>query len=190
MKQYYYLICSLPFIRQEEAPPINSGEFRSLCREHVSASDLRLLDAAALIPAKGAAFPAASAFSCWLEREKILRRRLAAFRTERKSGNPGKTGGKSDEFADIDRCILDAYAKPDPALREKCFDSLRWHWLDELEFGHYFDVDKLLIYKLRLLLHEKWQGRNNERGYENFDRIVAAIVAGGHAAVKAAAGEL
>ena len=175
MKQYYYLICSLPFIKQEEAPSINSGEFRRLFQEQVSAKDLQLLDAVSLVAIKDNPFPADSSAARWLELEKNLRKRLADYRAARKSENTSRAMPKTGEVSDIDRGIQEAYAKPNPAEREKYFDSIRWHWLDELEFGHYFDVNKLFIYKLRLLIHEKWLSRKNEQGYQNFDRIVAAI---------------
>jgi hypothetical protein len=175
MKQYYYLICSLPFIRLEEAPSINSGEFRSLCQEQISDNDLQLLDAVSLVPVKDNPFPTGSSAFQWLALEKNLRKRMAAYRVGRKSENTNRSMPKGDGSSDIDRCIQEAYAKVNPAEREKYLDSLRWHWLDELEFGHYFDVNKLFIYKLRLLIHEKWLCRNNEQGYQNFDRIVAAI---------------
>ena len=175
MKQYYYLICSLPFIKLEETPSINSGEFRRLCEEQISKHDLHLLDAVSLVPLKDRHFaPDTSAFQ-WLTLEKNLRKRMAAYRAGRKRENTNRAMPKGDDFPDIDRGIQEAYAKPNPAEREKYLDSIRWHWLDELEFGHYFDVNKLFIYKLRLLIHEKWLSRNNEQGYANFDRIVAAI---------------
>lgn len=175
MKQYYYLICSLPFIKLEEAPSINSGEFRRLCEEQVSAKDLQLLDAVSLVPLKDNPFAADSSAFQWLALDKNLRKRMAVYRAGRKSENTTRAVPKGDDFSDLDRGIQEAYAKPNPAEREKHLDSIRWQWLDELEFGHYFDVNKLFIYKLRLLIHEKWQCRNNELGYENFDRIVDAI---------------
>ena len=182
MKQYYYLICSLPFIKQEEAPSINAGEFRSLCQEQISLKDLQLLDAVSLVPVKDNPFAADSSAFQWLALEKNLRKRMALYRAGRKSENTNRAMPKGDDFSDIDRGIQEAYAKSNPAEREKHLDSIRWRWLNELEFGHYFDVNKLFIYKLRLLIHEKWQSRNNERGYENFDRIVAAINNRGEAA--------
>jgi hypothetical protein len=175
MKQYYYLICSLPFIKLEETPSINSGEFRRLCQEQISEKDLQLLDAVSLVPAKDSPFAKDSSAFLWLVLETNLRKRMAIYRAGRKSGNTSRSMPKGDNFSDIDQGIQEAYAKSNPAEREKHLDSLRWHWLDELEFGHYFDVNKLFIYKLRLLIHEKWLSRNNEHGYENFDRIVAAI---------------
>ncbi len=174
MKQYYYLICSLPFIRQEEPPAISSGAFRSLCEEQISAKDLQLLDAVSLIPVKENPFSSDSSAFQWLVLENNLRKRLADYRTGRKRENTVRTMPNGDA-AEIDRCIQEAYAKSNPAEREKYLDTIRWSWLDALEFGHYFDLDKLFIYKLRLLILEKWLSRNNEHGYQNFDRIAAAV---------------
>jgi len=39
---------------------------------------------------------------------------------------------------------------------EKSLDEARWKFLDELSFGHYFDLDILIVYVLKLLLLERW----------------------------------
>ncbi len=175
MKQYYFLICSLPYIKLAEAPIISIGEFRTACKGHVSEKDMQLLDAVSLLPVKDSPFSPNSTIAQWLERDQTLRRRMAAYRTALKSEKSGRSAPKTDPFSEIDRGIREAYAKPNPAEREKALDSLRWQWLDELELGHYFDLNKLFIYKLRLLIHEKWLRRNNETGYGNFERIVNII---------------
>ncbi len=40
---------------------------------------------------------------------------------------------------------------------EKNIDLQRWHFLDELSFGHYFDLDLLIIYAVKLLILERWE---------------------------------
>jgi hypothetical protein len=39
---------------------------------------------------------------------------------------------------------------------EKALDLERWQLLEELACGHYFDLDALLIYALKLLILERW----------------------------------
>lgn len=175
MKQYYFLICSLPYIKLAETPLISIGEFRTLCKGQVSEKDMQLLDAVSLLPVKDSPFSSSSAISQWQERDKTLRQRMAAYRTALKSEKSGRSAPKTDLLSEIDRGIREAYTKPNPAEREKALDSIRWQWLDELELGHYFDINKLFIYKLRLLIHDKWLRRNNETGYGNFERIVNII---------------
>jgi hypothetical protein len=36
-------------------------------------------------------------------------------------------------------------------------DEARWRMLEELCVGHYFDLDFLIIYALKLLILERWQ---------------------------------
>ncbi|MHB9139312.1 MAG: DUF2764 family protein [Victivallaceae bacterium] len=175
MKQYYFLICSLPYIKLAEAPLVSIGEFRTLCKGQVNEKDMQLLDAVSLSPGKDNPFSSGSAIDQWMALEKTLRQRMAVYRMALKSEKSGRFAPKTDILSEIDRGIRDAYAKPNPAEREKALDSMRWQWLDELELGHYFDINKLFIYKLRLLIHDKWLRRNNETGYGNFERIVNII---------------
>ena len=51
---------------------------------------------------------------------------------------------------------------------EKKLLQLRWHFIDELEFGHYSDVDFFILYYLKLqILQRLWQF-DKERGKEKF----------------------
>jgi hypothetical protein len=39
---------------------------------------------------------------------------------------------------------------------EKALDLERWRELDELTLGHYFDLDALIVYAIKLTRLEKW----------------------------------
>jgi len=77
-----------------------------------------------------------------------------------------------DYFSEIDRGVQEAFSAKDPKLKEKILDNLRWKELDNLESGHQFDVTKLCIYKLRLMICEKWINRQIEKGETNLESIV------------------
>jgi hypothetical protein len=82
---------------------------------------------------------------------------------------------KGNGASDIDRSIEEVLSVPNPAEREKMLDSLRWKALDDLEFGHNFDFDSLCIYKIKLMLLEKWVGKDQRKGLENLDAILNKI---------------
>lgn len=42
-------------------------------------------------------------------------------------------------------------------MREKILDEARWQVLDDLGFGHYFDMDSLILYAYKLKILERWE---------------------------------
>jgi hypothetical protein len=44
-----------------------------------------------------------------------------------------------------------------PLDAEKALDETRWKALDELATGHYFDLDFLISYALKLRILERWE---------------------------------
>ena len=52
-------------------------------------------------------------------------------------------------------------------------DQARWAKLDELSFGHYFDLEALIIYAYKLRLLERWEKirtADKERLLENAEK--------------------
>jgi hypothetical protein len=48
--------------------------------------------------------------------------------------------------------------------------------LDELESGHYFDIDKILVYALRLQILERKALFDEQKGREMFDKVYTEII--------------
>ena len=57
----------------------------------------------------------------------------------------------------ISRIAMNAHRNPSILEAERMLDEERWHLLDELSLGHYFDLDLLVIYAIKLLILERWQ---------------------------------
>ncbi|HBC87426.1 MAG TPA: hypothetical protein DCZ94_10765 [Lentisphaeria bacterium] len=168
---YYYLLSSLPLLRKGEQPPITSEYLLSSCSQMLGPKTADWLMQVKLFPEKENPFGKSSAVNKWYIWEKELRNRLAKFRAlrlEREYGN----GENGNSIADIDRSIEEILSTSNPLEREKLLDALRWRALDGFEFGHDFDFDLLCIYRIKLLLLEKWIGREQRKGLENLDAIV------------------
>jgi hypothetical protein len=58
-----------------------------------------------------------------------------------------------------------------PLEAERFIDRARWSYLEELEVGHYFDVERLVVYALKLQLLERIALHERERGQERFEQI-------------------
>ena len=169
---YYYILSSLPMLRKEGPPPITSEYFLHSCSEMIPEKTVKRLSGLKLLPEKEADFGRSSSAAKWYQWETDMRARLAKFRAV-SLGREQKLQG--DGLSDIDRRIEEILSVPNPAEREKMLDGLRWKALDDLEFGHNFDFDSLCIYKIKLMLLEKWVGRDQRKGLENLDAILNRI---------------
>lgn len=59
--------------------------------------------------------------------------------------------------------------------RESGLDRLRWQFLDELLAFHYFSLEPLLAYLIKLMLLERWQTLEEETGAERFRQLTESL---------------
>ncbi|MDA3930299.1 MAG: DUF2764 family protein [Prolixibacteraceae bacterium] len=77
-------------------------------------------------------------------------------------------------FPEVDE-ILSIAEESDIYERERKIDLLKWNWLEEKGFFHYFDVEHLFIYLLRLELLERWVRLEKETGLQVFREMIGAL---------------
>jgi hypothetical protein len=70
----------------------------------------------------------------------------------------------------------DAFAQDSPLQAEDILNRGRWMYLDELEAGHYFDIDRILVYALRLQLLARKSLFDAEMGRQMFDKVYSEII--------------
>ena len=56
--------------------------------------------------------------------------------------------------------------------REKKVDQLKWKWLEDASFFHYFTVGSLLVFLLQLEMIERWVLLDKEKGSELFRQMI------------------
>ncbi len=180
MAEYHYLVSSLPMLMPDMEPVMNFQEFMDQCSDWLSVSQMAQLEATGLVPSFDSVFPAGSASALWNDWETNLRNRLAANRAAG-SGQDAESvlHEEIDVYGEIEQGIQEAWTQSDPLEREKILDRIRWRFLDDLEGGHLFDFDAICIYKLKLLIREKWTPRIVQTGRTNLDETVTAIEQGG-----------
>jgi hypothetical protein len=91
------------------------------------------------------------------EFETLLRNELVRLRAVRRKIDPSahiRADGGFDSEAHI--AAMNAVRNPSPLESEKILDAARWDRLDSLAAGHFFDVDALIVYTLKLSILEKW----------------------------------
>lgn len=56
--------------------------------------------------------------------------------------------------------------------REKKVDQLKWKWLEDASFFHYFTVERLFVFLLQLEMIERWVLLDKEKGSEMFRQMI------------------
>lgn len=64
---------------------------------------------------------------------------------------------------------------PNLLEREKKLDALKWAWLDEHTFFHYFSIEKILAFVLKTQLLERWKVLSFEEGAAIFRDLLASL---------------
>ncbi|OGV32056.1 MAG: hypothetical protein A2020_14120 [Lentisphaerae bacterium GWF2_45_14] len=173
MGQYYYLISSLPMIRQDEVPGISIESFLEECAKWLDENEMGIINGLSLVPGVTEEAFKVESLESWTEWEDCLRNRLARQRGHKLNRDvEAVCRHENDWFSEVDRAAQDFSGASNPLSREKMLDDLRWKKLEDLECGHIFDFDRLCVYKLKLMLRLKWSDRKKEPGEKNFSELL------------------
>lgn len=137
--------------------PFSFEKFISMCYGPISESDIEILKTASAIDEYDYKKPP-PIIRKWRTFDRSLRNELVKIRATRKKLDPNKSM-RGDEYTDpsIAHVALHACRTPSSLEAEKILDQERWRYLDELAMGHYFDIDALIIYAIKLLILERWE---------------------------------
>ncbi|MGV8827180.1 MAG: DUF2764 family protein [Breznakibacter sp.] len=82
--------------------------------------------------------------------------------------------GLSGEIGHLDQ-LLQIFEMTNLQEREMRLDILRWNFYDEVTFFHYFSVEKILAFVLKLFVVERWSALDEKRGRELFEKLIAEL---------------
>ena len=164
---YYYLVASLPLLAYDAERFWTPEQLLYACRNQLSAPDERLVTAARLQD-WGPVHPSCPALEGWRAWELTLRSELAALRAKRRGGESARPLSESPGVPAAQAVARGAFAEADPLAAEEMLDRARWAVLDDLEAGHHFDINNLVVYHLRLQLLRRRSLRQAARGAEGF----------------------
>ena len=82
--------------------------------------------------------------------------------------------GITPVFPEVEE-VLRIAEEQDIYERERKIDLLKWNWLEENGFFHYFDMEHLFIYLLRLELLERWVRLEKETGLQVFREMIGQL---------------
>lgn len=139
-------------------PPLSFDKLVYSCKGLVEDKDIETLKATVLPDGTQGGHAENQALMKWRSFDTMLRNELVMIRAQRKKEDPGKylRQDGSPESAYAAHIAINAYRKPSILEAEKALDLERWHELDELAAGHYFDLDALVVYALKLMILTKW----------------------------------
>ncbi|MBF0320027.1 MAG: DUF2764 family protein [Nitrospirae bacterium] len=164
-KNYYYVVSTLPVLRLGKKAPLEKDDFMKLCSLHLAKDDLDILHTAAL---HGVAANAGGpgVLNEWYRWNEKLSQTLASLRKERISLKRAVSGDYAREpaYSPIAHIAGSAFREASPLMADEILTKARWDFLTHLEFGHYFDIERLLIYLLKLLILQRNASFNKDRG--------------------------
>jgi hypothetical protein len=180
---YIYLVSSLPMLQFGMKPPFSFERLLRLCDGLISDENIDILRSVSAIEEYAAATspptlpPKADqplAESKWRDFDISLRNELVKIRAARRRIDPNKYlrgGGYPDPS--VAHIALHAHRTLSIIEGEEILDRERWRFLDELSVGHYFDIDALIIYAIKLLILERWERINTADGSHMVETTVA-----------------
>lgn len=158
MKGYYiYLISSLPMLHFEGEMPLSFEDFIKRCEDLLPERDIRLIKQAVSYATGGKGNSFSGTLRKWRRFEFKLRNEMVKMRSNRKKIDPQKYL-REEEYSEpyFANLVMSSHRNPSPLEAEKMLDKERWDMLDTLSAGHYFDIDFLVIYVLKLSILGRW----------------------------------
>jgi hypothetical protein len=165
---YYYAVASLPYLLFEQEKSVDVNEFLAFCHRQLSQTDYHLLTKASLedFPEPEKPNPVLTNWQNW---EKALRNELVKLRAHELGFEPTDMEEAPDvlEVKDLAR---EVFSQDSPLQAELMLMRARWDYLERLEINHFFDIEKLIIYYLKLQLLARKEQFKKEYGEEQFEK--------------------
>lgn len=79
--------------------------------------------------------------------------------------------GLSQDFPEIEQ-ILAAWEQENMLEREKALDTIRWTWINEQTFFHYFTIERVIGYLLQLEMVDRWMSLDPRKGEKLFRELL------------------
>ena len=173
---YTYLISSLPVLHFGANPPFSFESFIDLCGRSVSESGIRTLKEVSISGEYRVAVATQPALEKYRSFDTALRNELVKTRASRKHIDPYKyMRGDSQAEASVRSTATRAQRNPSVTETERILDQARWGFLDEIAFGHYFDLDFLIAYAHKLLILERWKRINASDRHSALERALQSV---------------
>jgi hypothetical protein len=172
-RSYYYFAASLPMISWNTKPSTTVEAFIQAAKRLLNDTDSRLIEQLMNDDPGDIETDNAAAHS-WVRFDRNFRNEGAWFRAQRMHKEPHTFIRGTKENDPWLRSIIHEAAKmPDPLDAEMLLDRARWQFLDGLAGGHYFDLEFLISYGLKLKILQRHQTYRSAKGNDTFNEMRA-----------------
>ncbi len=160
MDKYYYLVAQLPMLSFGRESAMGVDSFLNEARKWMSAADFQILLATDIrsTERRGSEPGVLADFKQF---EHKMRTEVVEWRKARKLGQEYKPG----------LFPVALVKEGNPLQVEKKQMEFLWKYLEELETGHHFDLEVLILYFLKLQLLARLESFNKEVGMQKFKHI-------------------
>ena len=170
-RAYYYFSASLPMIEWEGKLPMSSDEFLLDCERLLADADYtviqRVIGENDTIEETGN-----KTADSWNQFSRNFRNEMAWFRAKRLNKDPlGSIRGSMETDPFLRQILHEAAKIPNLLEAQKMLDRASWQFLNDLEKGHYYDFDYIIIYGLKLKIMQRHQEYHSPNGRAIFDEI-------------------
>jgi hypothetical protein len=167
--QYPFLTAVLPALDPAKIPDMSVAELDEMLKENLPAKEFEKIlswdD-----PEKTDALPLYAEMRRF---SACLNYRIALIRAEKLKRND-RFDMPDELYAEID-FALSSTTNASALEKEKIVDAVCWRKLDDLEICHEMDLEHLAVYRLKLRLLEKYSGRDEAAGRNNFEAALKKL---------------
>lgn len=173
MGSNYYLIAQLPYLIYEQKPPMSSGDFKALAEQLMKKSDFEHFKYLSFhvddVEKTGCDF--IDGFVDW---ELALIQNLAVQRAVKYKR---EVQIKEPHFnMSAAAAALKVIDEKSPLEAEFLLDKARWNAIEELAGNDNFSRNYIYAYYLKLLLIERREAFNEEKGFSEYKLLYASIL--------------
>jgi hypothetical protein len=171
---YYYLASSLPMLVEPmQDPSVSSPDFLEQCRMFMTPKDYEDILRTSINPDENFSHYLGEVYGKW---ESSLRNELVRLRAQAQGLNPDDFLRESGFAAGTAEIASAAMQKSTPLEAELYLTQKRWDCVDELSAGHFFDIQFLQGYRLKLQLLERRAKFEEEKGFDAYRSIYARVL--------------
>ncbi|MGB2630360.1 MAG: DUF2764 family protein [Candidatus Omnitrophota bacterium] len=158
--KYFYLVASLPYLRFTKEMSFSVEDFIHECEKWLTPPDMKALLSADIHDPERAGEDF-ELFRVWKEFDSRLKKELAGIREASRKGESYKT-------PDV---LQETMARENPLLMEESLEKTRWDFLEERAFRYNFDLNRLVLYFLKLQILERMSRFNKDAGESFFHSL-------------------
>jgi hypothetical protein len=171
---YPYLISSLPMLHFGAKPPFAFKDLLETCQGLIPDNDFSIVSLCA-DEALWEQDVRQETLKAWIAFDVGLRNELVKIRSSRMRINPERyLRNDGSDNTQLYHIAMNSHRILSLVESEKFLDQARWDRLDELVFGHYFDLDSLIVYALKLQILWRWEKVDRADKQEILEKVLSA----------------